>query len=113
MTGGKDNSGTVYTFFTQKDRKKASDLIRILKKTNQVVNPQLYEMEIIKRTTEKTFDELMLEHKTKYNLGEKEFKYQCDTCSVKCKTAGLLRRHTKNEHEWPAFEAPVIPCNLR
>merc|ERR1712228_820435 len=46
-TGRKGNSGTAYTFFTQKDGKNASDLIGILKEANQVVNPQLYEMEII------------------------------------------------------------------
>ena len=48
-TGRKGNSGTAYTFFTQKDGKNASDLIGILKEANQVVNPQLYEMEIIGR----------------------------------------------------------------
>jgi len=48
-TGRKGNSGTAYTFFTQKDGKNASDLIAILKEANQVINPQLYEMEIIGR----------------------------------------------------------------
>ena len=48
-TGRKGNSGTAYTFFTQKDGKNASDLIGILKEANQVINPQLYEMEIIGR----------------------------------------------------------------
>merc|ERR1719422_701605 len=48
-TGRKGNSGTAYTFFTQKDSKNATDLIGILKEANQVVNPQLYEMEIMGR----------------------------------------------------------------
>ena len=48
-TGRKGNTRTAYTFFTQKDGKNASDLIGILKEANQVVNPQLFEMEIIGR----------------------------------------------------------------
>ena len=48
-TGRKGNTGTSYTFFTQKDSKNATDLIGILKEANQVVNPQLYEMEIMGR----------------------------------------------------------------
>merc|ERR1712098_1043916 len=48
-TGRKGNSGTAYTFFTQENSKNATDLIAILKEANQVVNPQLYEMEVMSR----------------------------------------------------------------
>jgi len=48
-TGRKGNSGTAYTFFTQDNSKNATDLIGILKEANQVVNPQLYEMEVMSR----------------------------------------------------------------
>jgi len=48
-TGRKGNTGTAYTFFTNKDGKNAGDLVGILKEANQVVNPQLYEMEIMSR----------------------------------------------------------------
>ena len=33
------------------------------------------------------------------SVGEGENKYQCDNCENGFKTAGLLRRHHKNEHE--------------
>jgi len=44
-TGRKGNTGTAYTFFTQKNGKNAAQLINILKEANQVVNPKLVEMQ--------------------------------------------------------------------
>ena len=35
-TGRKDNTGTAYTFFTDKNRKNATDLIQILSEAKQV-----------------------------------------------------------------------------
>jgi len=48
-TGRKGNTGTSYTFFTEKNGKNAADLIEILKEANQIIDPRLYEMEVLSR----------------------------------------------------------------
>ena len=40
-TARSDNSGTAYTFFTQKNFHKAADLIKVLEEANQTVPPPL------------------------------------------------------------------------
>jgi superfamily II DNA/RNA helicase len=49
-TGRSNQTGTAYTFFTEKDRNKANDLIRVLSEANQEVSPDL--QEIAKNVTE-------------------------------------------------------------
>jgi len=48
-TGRKNNTGTAYTFMTEKNGKSVSQLIQILKEANQVVNPQLHELEVMSK----------------------------------------------------------------
>lgn len=43
-TGRKDNKGTSYTLFTEENIASANDLISLLKKANQTVDSQLYEL---------------------------------------------------------------------
>jgi len=48
-TGRKNNSGTAYTFLTEKNSKSAGQLIQILTEAKQVVNPQLHELDVMSR----------------------------------------------------------------
>jgi len=48
-TGRRDNKGTAYTFFTEKNQKSASQLIQILTEAKQTVNPRLHELEIMSK----------------------------------------------------------------
>lgn len=43
-TGRLNNTGTAYTFFTDSNSAKASDLINVLREANQIINPRLIEM---------------------------------------------------------------------
>lgn len=43
-TGRLNNTGTAYTFFTNSNSAKASDLINVLREANQTINPRLVEM---------------------------------------------------------------------
>ena len=43
-TARAENTGTSYTFFTSGNAKQANELIEILKKARQKINPKLYDM---------------------------------------------------------------------
>ncbi|BFZ03272.1 hypothetical protein BsWGS_06311 [Bradybaena similaris] len=44
-TGRSTNTGTAYTFLTQKNAKQASDLINVLREAKQVISPKLLQLE--------------------------------------------------------------------
>jgi len=48
-TGRRNNSGTAYTFFTEKNGKNAGPLIQILTEAKQTVNPKLHEMDVMSK----------------------------------------------------------------
>ena len=89
------------------DDVKFKDLIeKVKQKDNEIENLYL----IIKNNTLKGTEMLKVNEKlekeveelkeiSKNPIKECEYNYQCDECLKRFKTAGLLRRHNKNDHE--------------
>ena len=96
------------------DDVKFKDLIeKVKQKDNEIENLYLIlknntlkgtEMLKVNEELEKEVEEL--KEISKNPIKECEYNYQCDECLKRFKTAGLLRRHNKNDHEKLALLRP-------